>query len=843
MYKPITVGPKSGGALATDVSAAEVGIQNYRVKRDFRRYRDREMIREGHDYFWPDRSIDLGDQPLNAGSPVVQIYNAVSQNGKKATIACTRTEIFRYFSEEDATYVSDVEEFNYFEPFDPFSPYIETSGSGTPYMLDTDSPTPYFDADYMQESFSQWVRIGSGFSSSGHRWEILNVGDLVIFNNGVDLPFTYNLSAQAVVPIYELREEGVAAVGTIWAFNDILVLFDITQIKETKLAQIFDDVRLNGTAEQSGAASGGTSHASQLLESNVVNIVSGSFVFDSGMVGKEFRFRNGFKRTILSVDTPTQATLDGEPPHWYDGYPGNIDMRFYILEADGSDSVVVATNPVFLPDMAGKTIIWDSGERRTVLEVLSTITAKVNNDIAVPSGPFSIENYSAYEAIEDATILDRIRYRTLWSAEKLPRRFAAAIPCSAFAGDIHITLDFPAKSLQSGMDITVVGAGLNGGNLLTTIVMISGKHVVIADSVVTTAETTLVRASDMNGSIVGYSDEEADGSAILRAMDLNDQLVIYRETGYQIADYNPVKDSTTGDWQSIFSFSKFVQTPNTLKHRFTLAQVTQGGVNYHLYAGKNNFYRFDMVSRQPVEFDPLRLVKNVFFDQMSGLPSTVTVGSEQFTKEYLAFAASNDITKEVFFCFYSSGEDCAICFDFEQVTCSTTSAWYTAAAMITRPKTPTGSNEEDWFAMGDSAGRVLVYGKANVQQPGWIGNSSSIWTRLGGEYSATLMSGMGSFGYPEREKKVNRYFVGFSSFSPGTTITAKVYGAKNQNATESVLSQKTFPNPQSSNFLPMLRCAYFFSDKLEVAVNGNPLELSIRTYNVEVIDSSGVAKL
>lgn len=842
-YKPTVIVPKIGGVLATDISAAEVGIQNYRTKRNWRRYRDREITREGHDYFWPDRTLVIGNQPLNSGAPIVQLFNAKSQNGKKAVIACTRTSIWRFFAEEDAAYVLDVDEFLYFEPYDVYSPYVETTGADTPYALESETPEPYVTGDYVQGGPSQWVKIADGLSASGKRWQIEQVGDTVIFNNTVDLPFSYNLSSQTVTPIYELREQGIASVGTILSFGEILLLADITQVKSGELAGLFEPIELFGTAEQAGTISSGTSYATQNLESNVVNIVSGSFVFDGSMTGQILRFINGFERTIVSVDSPTQVTLDGEPPHWDYPYVGNIKLRFDIVASDGSDSIVTSTNPVFDDSMVGLRLYWDNGAVRTIRSVIDNMHVEVDDDSPIASGVVTIDNTSAYAPVENSVILDRIRYRMMWSAVGKPTRFAASFNCSIEAGLKLLTLEYPVQSLVPGMAVTVVGAGINGGNQLTTIVTISGKKVFLSDAASTTVSDGLVSATDMEGSIVSYSDESADGSAIARMLDLNGQIVIYRETGYQIADYNPVKDPNTGDWQSIFSVSKFVGTPNTLFYPATLVQLTEGGVNYHIYAGKNNFYRFDMVTRQPTEFDPLRLCKNLFFDQMSALPLTVTVGSETFDKIDLAFSAVNEITKEVWVCFPSASFDFALCYDYEQATVSTIDFQVFSAATVKRPLSPSSQKEEDWFVMGTAAGQVLQYGRANVQQAAWSGGAVAIYNRLGSTYTATLQSGMGPFGYPDQEKKINKYFVGLSSFSPSTELTARVYGAVNQDAPESLMAEKTFSNPSSSNFMPLFGAAHFLSDTIVTTVDDSPCELSSRTFNIVLVRSSGVSKL
>ena len=83
---------------------------------------------------------------------------------------------------------------------------------------------------YVDENPGYWIVIGSGYSTAGKRWETVSINGYMVFNNGVDLLCTYRVEEMSVVPIYELREQGVAAVGTISEINGILMCGDITEI-------------------------------------------------------------------------------------------------------------------------------------------------------------------------------------------------------------------------------------------------------------------------------------------------------------------------------------------------------------------------------------------------------------------------------------------------------------------------------------------------------------------------------------------------------------------------------------------------------------------------------------
>lgn len=88
-----------------------------------------------------------------------------------------------------------------------------------------------------------WLTIGSGFSTqNARRWQAKNVAGYAVFNNGVELPVTYHLDDFAVVPIWELREQGVAFVGEIEEMAGILVCADVGMIHDDYLPTVMGAV-------------------------------------------------------------------------------------------------------------------------------------------------------------------------------------------------------------------------------------------------------------------------------------------------------------------------------------------------------------------------------------------------------------------------------------------------------------------------------------------------------------------------------------------------------------------------------------------------------------------------
>ena len=180
----------------TGVSNDRAGIFNYTKKRDIRKWLEREIRSEGYDPFNPKPGQEAL-MPVTA-EDITLVTSVQNPNGHRAVVVGSKTKLWRYYGLDDPLYVAE----------------------------------DYVEADYYSEDASQWQEIGSGFSENGKRWEALNINGYLVLNNGVDLPMTYRERDSEVTPIYELRDQGIASVGSIAEHNGILICLDIRQIKD-----------------------------------------------------------------------------------------------------------------------------------------------------------------------------------------------------------------------------------------------------------------------------------------------------------------------------------------------------------------------------------------------------------------------------------------------------------------------------------------------------------------------------------------------------------------------------------------------------------------------------------
>jgi len=111
MGKSITIEPATGGQLRTAISAERPGILHYTVKSDWRRELDREVRREGHDYFWPltyyvvDGACPLGNQPFPQNQPTAPavslplnlVHLVQAANGETTPVVGTETTLYTFY--------------------------------------------------------------------------------------------------------------------------------------------------------------------------------------------------------------------------------------------------------------------------------------------------------------------------------------------------------------------------------------------------------------------------------------------------------------------------------------------------------------------------------------------------------------------------------------------------------------------------------------------------------------------------------------------------------------------------------------------------------------------------
>lgn len=508
MSKFKTVQVKAGGRLMTGLSSDTAGLANYTIKRDFRRILDKEVLAEGHDVFAPNALAPT--QPETGGEAITLTTMARKQNNRTTVIAGTATRLWAYML-NDTTYAA----------------------------------ADYAVSGYAADDTPNWVLIGSGFSAAGNRWEWVNINGYLVLNNGVDLPVTYRVGDAKVKPIYELREQGIAAVGTISALDGILICKDLKLIKESAFKDIVYPVSLGTVATtptenpatlalslvvnackvagvtratdalaaaQSEADTAAASYASAITALERANVALAGVDIDGEVtsINAALAMRAGdialqaagvaalnaaasLKSSLTSASSNLQADARlstsnvGIAKTSYEAAMAALDEAKAELnqaQALGDDPAGLGEAITANPSMLiGVRMMFDDGTLAEVTGVDSTGDAVILNRKLEIRGRCSMENPMAYAPVTDDAKLNHYQARVSWSMPSEPRRFGAIIPCTAYANSRWLVMDYPARSVLElvGKNFLVPNIGQGEGNVTITAQRVYGCRVLVGE--------------------------------------------------------------------------------------------------------------------------------------------------------------------------------------------------------------------------------------------------------------------------------------------------------------------------------------------------------------------------
>jgi len=915
----LEIKPSQGGKLMAGMSSEAAGLGNYIVKRDWRRVIDREIRAEGCDGLALNPMIDSRIQtyPGDGSDPLTVLAQARRGDGKRTIVAGNKTTLWAYTGTEDTRYVigpgSAIPPGATWSgfPSDPlhlqltvgtfysfvlgnsyalgtysggtsgaWTSVLEASGTFTTTQADyylfgpratvctalilatstlgvvgssdyflNDDTTPYVD-----ETQNGWIQIAGGLSALGRRWEAVQVGDYLVLNNGVDLPLTYHPGDQSAFPIYELREQQIASVGTIAAHDGNLLCMDLWQINDADFAMLMAPTR--GAYQVSRDAFG------QLLTSN--------------------------------------------------GNPADPKTLF----------------PNGLPDQSlaapGLTLFFSSGQSAIISHVYGVSVGGITSNATggliddgtqiVPLNTIYLESTAAYGAFTDKSLMQRFPWRLIPSMPGQPRRFGATVPVGAALYDRQLIFKYPIRSLSElamrnqvggsiastvggSTDIVITYAGFGGSSMTVGVTGIRPgiamscfiAHPVLNPIVSSGNQVSNIEASDAFNSYAGtFADLVDDGGAIIKALQLRDQMVIYKETPAIFLG------TFTGDAVTPYTFQRIAvaNKGQTLCYRNTV--VAAGGGFYgsaHIYAGRNGFYKFDLFTQTPQELPELQAAQDVFFAAAPADPEN-------------AFVAENPLTREWVWGWTGSGSDRALCYDYAYKSCRTTSAPIRCASRVQHPI------RQDWlFLYGDDVGGVQRYGlfdapiesptvRASVTASGtpnyvtvsssgffftvdhigktlmfpsgdmvsvtsWISATSvtafgatpntsgsvgftvlpGIWHRNTAGYDSTLESGLGDMGAADNEKLVTRYVLIAASQSQNSTVNVQFKTANNPSSPAFVQSTSISAPVAGHNLIQPTFMGYYVGNRVTVSGYNNPFELSGQLWKVQGVNSASAGRL
>jgi len=553
----------------TDLSVSEIGPANYCEKTNMRRDRDVEQRREGFTKFNP-LAGPTQEYIFDAALTCYRLVELTKPNGERALIGFSRTSV-RLFD----------------------------------------------------NTLGTWSNIGTGYSSSGVRWQVATMDGYLIANNAVDLPFTYRIGDASVTPIYELREVGVASVGRMEIYNSFVILADIVEIYAEVL-----QLMMRGWSTF-------TTDATQAKNANfsINNTTENQDIFN-----------------VTTAAATITATLPASPPSGFYVWLSKVDA--------GAGSVVtspvIEVSPVVL-DTNGESalVYYDIAEQRWVAVVFPS--SGVPADVTYGLVPSYITNH--------------IPWALLTGEYGEPRNWAPVFSVYMAASSATIVLPFASSAFVAGQTRVAV---VNGGPLSGTlggqegyengilVTAVSGRTLTLeipTNASLTYPRTVLVTRWEDVSTLSGRYLLQDDGSAITGLSVLRNWLIVWRETGIYIGKF-------TGDPSAPFVFTPKYSGSNVPLWGDCIASIKG---DYLLYPSRGNrMYRFDGISWPEVD-DICDASASLFFDDVDS------------TDEVFCF--DNPITKEIFFIF----PETTLCFDYEHQTLSVFDAAFNAGAAIHKP--------------------------------------------------------------------------------------------------------------------------------------------------------------
>jgi len=838
--------------------------------RDWRVIPDGVSVAEGYDWFAPSLiNGQVGEQPFPLAEfddpgPINLIHMCERPDHKKALVVGTARGLYRFVGGDDLGVYED----------GVFDDGVFVAA----------------------EDFGTWVRIGE-FKGDGKRWQAVNAEEYTIFNNEVDLPVVYRVGDAEVIPMYELREVGVANVGCIAGYAAMLFSGDVTEIKEEAFNRIMSPFGVESAGDILGSLSGTTfnTNAPFFKTSSSFPTLTPAQYWQGRYIklesGEELRIVTWVDEQNVVVDT--SGTISNKRfEHYVKASQIGAWFSGPITATTTSGSkIVTASSACFSAGDVLKRLILANGWSSVITAVNSPTEIEVSdavpdhyvlpfwkataiNYLVSTTAPFFLEedkgktliigngetrtvvdviDYQTIEVSEwvpvsrdiarierkgpydrvSTTDCNRFQHRIMWSMLHAPNRYGANFYGKIEAGNNILLLKSVTKSIVPGMKIVIAGAGKDGGNLEATVILVAGGMVVALDTV---AETSVENA------LVQASDSISSVTGYDEPFTDYSRIVNMRELAGTLVIYKRTSimmATFTGDVNAPIAFkNRPIPEAQAIYYKHTLASP---GNNYHVYAAANRFYTFDLSSQTPVQSQQLLACQSVFFDNAS------------VTNDEEVFAVDNGMTQEIWFV-AGGNQDAALCIEYQfKGAVRTTSARITAGATTERL-----SSTDRWFLMALEDNTLVVYGLTDEPMELWDGKNQIYYRRSGvdGEitgYEAVLESGLESFGPTYNEKHLAGYQLTPFSINDGSPIKVSILSANSPMDNPTVQCTIDLDSPANKDYIPLHYIARYFGDRivrsatLTVIENGQPkavpntarLVLTQRAFHVAPITSEG----
>jgi hypothetical protein len=338
--------------------------------------------------------------------------------------------------------------------------------------------------------------------------------------------------------------------------------------------------------------------------------------------------------------------------------------------------------------------------------------------------------YGLYDGQEQ-----RRQYRLLSGPIASPHLWGAINFATINASDNTMILRFPMKSLSNGDEVIIKSAGSCEANLTTTITkVLDDKTFLLADFAETSVvDSEMINRANMTSGPMPYFIDLLDNSSAIRrilAMD-KERLYIYKDRGIIVAlgTDNPASPLQVA---SAYDGNPEDGNDKNLHYPCSLQRIDSDAGPYHLYAGKDTFYKYDNSLGTPKEHVSLAKCKNIFFDNVNAENhDSVISGINPITQQYWLSWASGIKTK-------------ILAYSYRWDVCEEMSHEYTSFGAVYRQSEGRQfGRSETWFLCGKPDGSVMLYGRTNEKEA--IFNNEKAIYYMGGKTADTLFDYNGDY--------------------------------------------------------------------------------------------------
>jgi hypothetical protein len=691
-----------------------------------------------------------------------------------------------------------------------------------------------------------------------NRWEAVTLNGYAICNNGIDLPYIYREEWEKSQQVFALRELGIVRVGTIAEHGGYLLCANLTEFAEGELErwsaicsandidpysnvtpELIDEHTLivNETQYAVMWSAPGDPREWGVSAKGKINSGKNQWFPDLPNLVKSFDVGQNF---IVSAAGPNGANLATEITSIAEGSNGNI-LYFELADAASlpatTDSPTAATgldaldyfDPVAATDLDA--IYTElpgpiSPSNLDAEDVTDPGCYSPLPNFALPTSPNNGHSTHHTFAEEDRPLAVSLVTMTLANGHEIIEGQPFKIETLSFS----VLNEVAGKLLKlDGTSIGWVGNRADKWEVaeeigcVTTATQPSTMSVTAVQNF--TAETSKLavtagdeqtvvisdyvhEASGFSNTVGGSSSEIlGDGSKILKMEKLMDVLIIYRQTGYWMAQ---LTQSNTDP----FSFTERYTGNRAALFRHSVQNIVD---KYHIFVGLTGVFKIDLTEAEPSWVGAFQ-VGPQFWKKLS-LYDQETV-----------FAYDNALTGEIWLCLPKElGDEATLAFDYRTNTLSHIDQHFTAGLTIRRPHNPFTQRSDD-MAIISYDGVVYTYGYG-------YGDIPSVFNRVNEEYTSVLSSTLMNFKDRFNEKDIRSYVLLLDQTNPAIGTNMQLFTQGSLLDERVLVVDHSILDLDDETMVPVWSRALFYKDKITVTGKDNPLRLASRIFEVSDVNS------